>query len=266
MKTTIYYFTGTGNSLYAAKLLKTQLLECDIVPIAKIWQNSEIYNSSEYIILTFPIYAFGAPQIVLEFLKKVELKRAKHIFAAATQGGKLSGCAMHEINKVLKERGRELTGGFYIQMPGNSVDMGKVLSREKQEELFTEAKNRIKGIALQIKNHAKLGLNENNFFGPILAFLRKKVFLNNVKTMDKKFYATDKCTSCGLCDKVCPVYNIKIAEEGKPKWLHDCQQCNACINLCPEKAIQTSKKTEKKGRYKNPHITIEEISSQRELY
>ena len=34
MKTVIYYFTGTGNSLVAARMLQEQVADAELVPIA----------------------------------------------------------------------------------------------------------------------------------------------------------------------------------------------------------------------------------------
>ena len=36
MKTIIYYFTGTGNSLAAAKKIAAALKDCELVPIASL--------------------------------------------------------------------------------------------------------------------------------------------------------------------------------------------------------------------------------------
>jgi MinD superfamily P-loop ATPase len=88
-----------------------------------------------------------------------------------------------------------------------------------------------------------------------------KNFRENVLKSDKEFYADEKCTSCGDCEHVCPVNNIRIVES-KPEWLHHCQQCLACINYCPEKAIQYNSKTLSFGRYHHPEINIEVISQQ----
>ena len=53
----------------------------------------------------------------------------------------------------------------------------------------------------------------------------------------KKFYATDRCTSCGMCERICPLKNIDI-KEGKPVWKDRCTHCMACICRCPAEAIE----------------------------
>lgn len=37
MKSTIYYFSGTGNSLIIARNLNKKLGDSELVPIAKVW-------------------------------------------------------------------------------------------------------------------------------------------------------------------------------------------------------------------------------------
>ena len=70
----------------------------------------------------------------------------------------------------------------------------------------------------------------------------------------KKFYATNACTSCGLCEEICPSETIQLSS-GKPEWINDkCSHCSACINRCPTKAIQYGNATKKRGRYVNPNV------------
>ena len=47
MKTTIYYFTGTDNSLKIAKSLSDKLKECELIPIAKVWEEDNLASTSE---------------------------------------------------------------------------------------------------------------------------------------------------------------------------------------------------------------------------
>jgi len=64
MKTTIYYFTGTGNSLNIAKNLSEKLDKCELVPIAKVWEDDHLASSAEKVGFIFPLYYAGLPKIV----------------------------------------------------------------------------------------------------------------------------------------------------------------------------------------------------------
>jgi MinD superfamily P-loop ATPase len=72
---------------------------------------------------------------------------------------------------------------------------------------------------------------------------------------NKLFYATDDCTSCGLCEKLCNTGNIIV--DKKPSWGSNCTGCLACIHCCPQRAVQYGKSTIKKGRYKNPNVAFD---------
>jgi len=79
-----------------------------------------------------------------------------------------------------------------------------------------------------------------------------------IHKMDAFFWTDDNCISCGLCEKICPVQSV-ILKDGKPVWLHKCEQCFRCVNYCPKDAIQFSKITIGKARYKNSFIKISDL-------
>lgn len=47
-----------------------------------------------------------------------------------------------------------------------------------------------------------------------------------------KYYRTDACTNCGLCEKICPTQEA-YADSKKG----ECYFCNRCIEICPHDAI-----------------------------
>lgn len=66
----------------------------------------------------------------------------------------------------------------------------------------------------------------------------------------KPYHITEeKCTGCGLCEKLCPAKAIEI-KEGKPCWVKEnCYLCMACFNLCPTEAVEYGPYSEGKFRY-----------------
>ncbi|MFX1286809.1 MAG: 4Fe-4S binding protein [Promethearchaeota archaeon] len=55
-----------------------------------------------------------------------------------------------------------------------------------------------------------------------------------------RYLRTDKCTDCGLCEKICPSH---AAYRDNPKT--ECYYCNRCVEICPENAIKYVKVTSK---------------------
>lgn len=264
MKTAIYYFTGTGNSLAVAKELAREIGESEIFPISKIMAHArgtdkKFSPSAERIILVYPVYASGLPGIVSDFASRLKAE-GKKIYAVATHGG-LPGKVTHLLKSKLKEAGNELASGFIIKMPGNCITLYSAPGEQKQEELFRVASQKIKDISKKITEDAEGEFEQS--FSVLGVFQRGKMaetLMKRLKENDKDFYATDKCDSCGLCAAICPVGNIEL-KEGKPVWNHNCEQCMACIQWCPKEAIQHGKKTLKRKRYRHPQIKAQELLS-----
>ena len=49
----------------------------------------------------------------------------------------------------------------------------------------------------------------------------------------------EKCSSCGLCVKICPQKNISLDSNGMPSWGQQCIICGYCELKCIEDAITT---------------------------
>jgi len=73
--------------------------------------------------------------------------------------------------------------------------------------------------------------------------------------MDREFVVGEHCNGCGICQEICPAENIHMLQK-RPEWLHHCEQCLACLQWCPNTAIQYGKKTINYDRYHHPEITL----------
>jgi len=253
MNTTIYYFTGTGNSLKIAQLLCDKLKECELVSIASIWEDEIIKSTSEKVGFVFPLYYAGLPKIVKDFISKMDFSNSEYFFTVVTNAGDITDLPLYQIEMILVKKSKKLNAGFFITMPNNYIIGYDVHPKEKQLEFFEKAYKKADEIVNIIEKQGdvlRLDTDENK---------RKrqakfnKTFHENVNHNDKEFYSDENCTSCGICEKICPVQNI-ILVDGKPEWQHRCQQCLACINYCPEKAIQFGTQTLKTQRYHHPEI------------
>jgi ferredoxin len=258
MKTTIFYFSGTGNCLKIARDLAAQLKDAEVVSVAKAVKG-EIDISADRIGLVFPVYAFNPPLIVLDFIRKLQAPFDKYIFAITTYAG-AQGCALWQVARHLKQKGLNLSAGFGILMPSNYTPFGGAIPLEKQEELFAAAFKRtgeIADIVRQGRPHKMEGSN------PLWYLVGRALYppmLKMTRSEDKHFRSDEKCNNCGICEKVCPVNNIAMAEK-KPVWLHKCEQCFACLQWCPQEAIQCGKNTAGRKRYHNPAVSLKDFLS-----
>src|SRR3989339_304266 len=256
MKTTIYYFSSTGNSLIVARELAEKLGETVVSSIPKTI-NQELDLSADRIGIVFPVYIWGMPVIVSKFLKKFKNIKDKYIFAVATYGGFPAGTLL-QVEKQLKEQGSKLNAGFGVRMPGNYTPMYGAISEKKQLSMFKNKNSKTEEIVKSINN--RIEKIEKNFFLTNLLFssVIYKLSIKNINNMDKQFWVTDRCNSCGICVKVCPVNNINLIE-GKPVWQHKCEHCLGCLQWCPKEAIQFGKSTAKRKRYHHPDIKVQDF-------
>ena len=81
----IYYFSGTGNSLYVAKDIAAKT-GGTLFPIASIMDCDVIKIDAEVIGMVFPVYYNELPLIIKRFTEKLDNIEHKYIFAVCTFG------------------------------------------------------------------------------------------------------------------------------------------------------------------------------------
>jgi ferredoxin len=259
MKTVIYYFTGTGNSLAAAKKIAAVLGDTEIVSIAAMKDTkSDIVPPAERVGIVCPVYFTGVPVMVAEFATRLDLSDAKYTFAVVTFGGSGASSAIRQLDTILKKReSRGLDAGFMVKMPGNYVLMYSSPAGKKQEKLLAMADEQVAEVAAAVARCEKRRL-PSSILANLLHSLMYPRFASHVHDDDRKFSVDDKCTSCGTCAAICPAENIVLVE-GKPVWQHRCELCCGCIHLCPVGAIQAGPRTAARQRYRNPSVTLQEL-------
>ncbi|NMB78224.1 MAG: 4Fe-4S ferredoxin [Methanomicrobiales archaeon] len=262
MKTIIYYFTGTGNSLAAAKKIAQALGDCELVSIAS--QKSDLRDivpHAERVGIIAPVYDFGLPSIVAEFAGRLDLSKTSYSFCVLTMGG-IGASALRQMNDIVtKKNGRPLDAAWVVKMVGNFVPLYAPKEGKTRDDLLAAADAQVTAIAGMIKD----GRTVRPGISPLSSLLKMVMyngFIWQVHTSDKEFVADGNCTHCGTCSRVCPVKNIVMVNE-MPEWQHRCELCMACLNLCPAQAIQWGQKTKTRGRYRHPDITIHDMKVQR---
>jgi ferredoxin len=253
MRNRIYFFTGTGNSLWAAKEIAAKLPDCDVLAIRK-GMDMRIPTSLERLGFVFPTYGWAQPLMVADFFRNAVFPAQgdTYTFAVTTCGG-LPFNAIPQAGVLLGENGFRLNYGASIRMYRNSVLNYKM--RQDALRLAAQSAKRVAPIIDDIAN------KREKKFGKLNSFLfRLHVdFMKNIPETGRGFHVSGDCVSCGLCSKVCPAKNITM-NGGKPEFQHSCEGCVACIQHCPKLAIDFKDLTQNRGRYAHPQIAASELA------
>jgi ferredoxin/flavodoxin len=258
----IYFFTGTGNSLKIAKDLCIQLKDCELTSIINAIAAPTLKSKFHIIGFVFPLYYSGLPHIVYKFIENLDVSEVNYAFAVVNGAGDPNGIALEQVNALLVKKSKILNAGFFIRMPNNYIIGYDIDNESEQEMLFENERKEVEFIVETVtnsKNFLNLEKSERKLkkAHQFNANFRKKVNIS-----DDNFSVDENCTNCGICEQICPVSNIKLVQ-GIPKWQHHCEQCLACINFCPERAIQFNANTMKFGRYHHPEVSIKDIMQQK---
>lgn len=244
----IFYFTGTGNSLFAAKRLLNKNEK--LINIAEAMHKSEYEykaEDNEAVAFIFPVYFYTIPSIVSEFISKIKIDNASYIYAVITCGGSIHQ-AGSILKKLLKQNDLTLNYVSELLMPDNSMLFYQIPPISKASKRLEKAEIRLKEIQRDISNRTEIQINDFTLISDIVSLGYKW------SNKTAKFYADKNCIACGLCQIICPEKAIMI-KDGKPEWTKEsCSKCSACINRCPKEAIQYGSLTKRRNRYRNPIV------------
>lgn len=249
----ILYFSGTGNSEYTAKRLAKELQDETASLFQKIRSHDFGGLSSEkpWVIVT-PTYGWRIPRIVQEWMSNTKFSGARDIYFVMTCGGSIGNAASY-VEKLCSGKGLSFRGCIPVIMPENYIALFEAPAHEEALEIIGRAEPVIDETARLIKNretYAQPAVTlKDRLSSGIVNDIYYPVFIHA-----KKFYATEKCTSCGLCERVCPLNNISIVD-GKAVWGDHCTHCMACICRCPAGAVEYGSHSRGLARYRCPkHI------------
>ena len=283
----IFYFSGTGNTKWAASKLAAATRE-DLISIAPYMRTDDsshnlaepfILKENERLGFVFPVHGWRVPKLVREFISKMKiqrepsdasaenkakaddcLKNRPFAYCVCTAGDSI-GLTIENLNKVISQNPllqalgiTEVSSSYSLIMPESYIGL-PFMDVDPKEREIRKKENAAQELAIVCEEifDRKEGISRL-VKGPIPWFFTKVVggFFENVLITDKRFHVEkDRCVKCGICANVCPVGDIKGGHGEYPVWLHhkDCLTCFTCYHHCPHHAIEFGNQTQKKGQY-----------------
>lgn len=245
----IAYFSGTGNSRFVASKLAEKL----DAQVNKILDSS--FNKGEVEGLVFPIYSWGIPPVILQFVSEKSDALAANVWVVCTCGDE-TGNAPKQLKKALEKVGKRMVAFWSVQMPNDYVLLPgfTVDSQEVEEKKLQLAPARIDAIAELIRKQDW----RFDYVSGSMPAVRSLVWplFKRWGINPKLWRFTDACIGCGKCAQVCPVSNIQMVDgesdtKKHPHWGDNCLSCTACFHVCPTNAVQYGKITDKKKQYQH---------------
>jgi Pyruvate/2-oxoacid:ferredoxin oxidoreductase delta subunit len=239
---------------------------------------------SERVGFVFPVYLSSIPVPVRKFLRKLDLKSSRYIFAIATRAGSMSMADVC-LEKILRKKGKALNFFAHLNMATNSP-VGLMppnfpglkekvenwiheISAERITKMDAEVQNQLDSIQKVIVNQGKNSEKTNPLksLGKPLRWLLAALMesLSENSKSEIRFYTDETCSGCGVCEQVCLSKKVKMVNQ-KPVWQKEiqCYFCYACFNYCPAQSILVQDSyTRRNGRYFHPGISAADIGGQK---
>jgi len=240
----IFCFSGSGNSYsVAAEIGKYFSIQPELITSFKEESTLEVADSQIGIIT--PVYLNDIPKVVKDFILKLSFTNNNtYVFTVLTSSSGKNKNGFKNVNIALAQHNAKLALAYDISMPSSfqeRADMASVLNA---------VPNRIAEITKAIEEK-----RENYKPNGSTALPKNFTKLSLVYRPLSRMTVTEKCGSCGLCCKLCPMNNIQI-KDGKTVRGKNCIACAACANWCPQYAISSRML---KGQYRHPDVSANDL-------
>ncbi len=201
-KTVIYYYSGSGNTLSAARKIAEQLGNTDVKSIYTLKDNANIPEEYDRVGIATATWFIRPPRIVKEICEKMELRASQKIFIIATCGG-YDGFVLIDLKAILQPKVTAPVQTFMLPMPPNHiVGFSPMPDGIVQRYLVHEKKAVIK-IADAVRSGKKTKERKDRGRGAwnwASRFFNLRLGVDRDST-ERGFYTTDACIKCGACEK-----------------------------------------------------------------
>ncbi|MFB0920804.1 MAG: EFR1 family ferrodoxin [Oscillospiraceae bacterium] len=245
----IVYFSGTGNSRYAAEALAIRLGDKLVSSneYIKERRTAELYSEMPYVFVA-PTYSWRIPRIFSDFIEKGKFEGNAAVYFVMTCGDDIGNAGSY-LKELCLRKEFEYMGVAAVVMPENYVAVFEVTDKNEIEPIMKKADGQLKLLAELLSSASVFPEEKHGVLASFKSRCINPIFYKSV-VKSKDFHVTDKCISCGRCEELCPLNNIRLVD-GDPVYGENCTHCMACICSCPTESIEYKKRTVGKPRYYN---------------
>lgn len=262
----IFYFSGTGNTKWAAQRLADATGE-RLVAMAQALEDNQLsytLEDDERLGFCFPTHGWQVPAIVRLFVDRLtmgNLKPSTFCYAVTTCGDCM-GQTMDMMDQALSKKGITLKSSLSLVMPESYVCLPFMYtdSPEREQQKLNRAQADLDNFIAVVKNRQAGTLRLRK--GPLPWLLTHVIgqYFNRRMITDSKFRVDEeRCIGCRQCQQACPVGNVAMSDSSNatphPTWLNNgkCTCCLACYHHCPRHAIDYGRYTPRRGQYYYGH-------------
>ena len=251
----VVYFSGTGNSRYAAKFIAHRLDDelLDAGAVLKSGENIVLHSDRPWVFVS-PTHGWRIPRVFEALLREGSFSGSRDAYFVMTCGDEI-GAAAEKLRTLCADKGFVYRGVQQLVMPENYVAMFAVPDKGEAAAILEKALSDMAQAAGYIARGEDIPGSAPGFADKVKTRLANPLFYAFF-VKSKKFYATDACVSCGKCAALCPTNAVTLIS-GRPRWGEGCVHCMACICYCPKKAIEYGRASLGKPRYKCPEYVPE---------
>jgi ferredoxin/flavodoxin len=256
MKTVIYYLSATGNSLYTARFLQASLEGAELRSIPEALAGGRLAVEADVVGFVFPLHYMGLPLQVEDFMERLSMAGNPYIFAVATCGVPYLGTPFADAEEILRRKTRRLDAAWYLRLVSNYLPLRDTAADWRIRIRAWLAERKLKTIAAAVK-----GRRPHDTWQLLRKTCRRlhEEWKTRQPRIDEAFRCdAEICTSCGLCEGVCPARNIR-RPDGHPVWQHRCTECLGCLHICPVEAIEYGGKTKGRKRYRHKAVLPKDL-------
>ena len=246
MKTAIIYFSGTGNTKWAAETFRERILsagyDCTLFDIEK--DKTTDFSSYESILIAHPIYGANIPPILVNRIKKCVFSTGTHISVLATFGYVNALGPFRESRQI----GLSIYSYFNLKM-FNNISTPRLKSKILSIDIRKSRKEKIT-MLIQVKADLFIaGKRRREGIGPYLipGIIIGRLSYRKIRENHKALSVGNECTQCMQCVKNCPAEAITF-ENNNFIFKNTCTSCMRCYNNCPVSAICIN------GQYADPSV------------